>query len=84
MKTLNVSISNLEYDKFGIKRDKMTFTDFMDLVSREIMKQTLNKCIELAEKYGISRMSMAEITKEVKFARENTKNHNLHKYFICQ
>lgn len=76
MKTLNVSISNIEYDKFGLKRVKMTFTEFVDLISREISRQTLNNCVELAEKYGLSKMSMAEITNEVRTVRKNAKNRN--------
>ena len=49
MRTLNVSISDIEYNKFGLKDDKLTFTDFIDLVSKELTRQNLNKCLELAE-----------------------------------
>lgn len=76
MRTLNISISDLELDKFGIKKDKITFSEFVDLVSKELTRQTLNKCIELAEKYGLSSMTMDEITKEVKAVRKNAKNRN--------
>jgi hypothetical protein len=75
MKTLNVSISDLELDKFGIKEEKLTFSEFVDIVSKELTRQTLNKCIELSEKYGLSKMTMEEITKEVKAVR-NAKNRN--------
>jgi hypothetical protein len=74
MKTLNVSISELELDKFGIKNEKLSFTEFLEIVSRELTRQTLNKCIELSEKYGLSKMTMAEITKEVKAQRRDAKN----------
>ena len=76
MKTLNISISDLELDKFGIKKDKISFSEFVDLVSKELTKQTLDKCVELAEKYGLSRMTMQEITGEVKAVRKNAKNRN--------
>lgn len=76
MKTLNISISDLELDKFGIKKDKISFSEFVDLVSKELTRQTLNKCVELAEKYGLSRMTMGQITKEVKAVRKNAKNRN--------
>ncbi len=76
MRTLNISISDLELDKFGIKKDKISFSEFVDLVSKELTRQTLNKCIELAEKYGLSKMTMDEITKEVKAVRRNAKNRN--------
>lgn len=76
MRTLNISISDLELDKFGIKKDKISFSEFVDLVSKELTRKTLNKGIELAEKYGLSKMTMEEITKEVKAVRKNAKNRN--------
>lgn len=76
MRTLNVSISDLEYSKFGIKKDNLNFTDFIDLVSKELTRQNLNKCLKLADKYGLSKMTMDEITKEVKAVRSNAKNSN--------
>jgi hypothetical protein len=76
MRTLNVSISDIEYSKFGIKNDKLTFTDFIEIVSKELSRQNLSKCIELANKYGLSKMTMDEITDEVKAVRQNAKNRN--------
>ncbi len=76
MRTLNVSISDIEYNKFGLKEEKLTFTDFIDLVSKELTRQNLSKCLELADKYGISNMTMDEITNEVKAVRKNAKNRN--------
>ncbi len=78
MRTLNVSISDIEYSKFGLKNDKLTFSDFIDIVSKELTRQNLDKCLELADKYGISKMSMDEITDEVKAVRQNAKNSNRH------
>ena len=76
MRTLSVSISDLEFNKFGIKDSKLNFTDFVDIVSKELTRQNLNKCIELAEKYGLSKMTMDEITNEVKAFRNDEKNRN--------
>jgi hypothetical protein len=74
MKTLNISISEIEYNKFGIKKNELTFSDFVDIVSKELARQTLDKCIELAEKAGLSELTMAEISKEVKAVRKNAKS----------
>lgn len=71
MRTLNVSISDIEYNKFGIKAENLSFTDFIELVSKELMRQNLNKCVELANKYGLSKMTMDEISDEVKAVRIN-------------
>jgi hypothetical protein len=76
MRTLNVSISDIEYSKFGIKNDKLSFTDFIEIVSKELSRQNLDKCIELANKYGLSKMTMDEITDEVKAVRQNAKYRN--------
>lgn len=73
MRTLNISISDIELDKFGIKKDKISFSELLDLVSKELSRQTLNKCVELSEKYGLSKMPMDDITKEVKAVRKYAK-----------
>ena len=76
MRTLNISISDIEYNKFGIKNDRLNFTDFVELISKEIIRQNLNRCIELAGKYNLSKITMEEITNEVKAVRGNAKNRN--------
>lgn len=76
MRVLNVSISDIEYNKFGLKGDKLSFSDFIDLVSKELTLQNLNKCLELADKYGLSKMTMDEITAEVKAVRKDAKDHS--------
>jgi predicted CopG family antitoxin len=76
MRTLQVSISDLEFSKFGLRKEKISFSDLLDLVSKEVMKKNLNDSVELAEKYGLSNMSMAEISKEVKAVRKNAKSHS--------
>ncbi len=74
MRTLNVSISDIEYNKFGLKQDKLSFSDFIELIRKELMRQNLNKCVELANKYGFSKMTMDEISNEVKAVRKDAKN----------
>jgi hypothetical protein len=74
MRTLSVSISDIEFNKFGLKQEQLSFTDFIEIVSKELMRQNLDKCIELASKYGLSTMSMDEISNEVKSVRANAKN----------
>ena len=76
MRTLNISISDTEYSKFGIKNDKLSFTEFVEIVSKERSKQNLSKCTELASKYGLSTMTMDEITNEVKAVIYNAKHSN--------
>lgn len=74
MRTLSIAISDLEYEKFGLKQEQLSFTDFVDLVSRELSRQNLDKCVELAEQYGLSTLTMDEITAEVRAVRNNAAN----------
>jgi len=76
MLTINVAISNLEYGKFGFSSEQLNFTDFIDIIGKELMRQNLIRCVDAAEKYGLSSMSMEDITKEVKAVRRNAKNGN--------
>ena len=74
MKILNVSISELERSKFRIKKDKLSFSEFLDLVAKELTRQNLDKTLVLADRYGLSKMTMSQISKEVKAARKNAKD----------
>ncbi len=74
MRTLNISISDIEFDKFGLKKEQLSFTDFLELVSKELMRQNLNKSVDLASKYGLSKMTMDEISDEVKAVRKDAKS----------
>ena len=76
MKTIKISISELEFNKFGLQSTDFTFSEWVDIISRELAKQRLEQSIELAEKYGLSNMTMDEITEEVKAARKNAKNNH--------
>jgi len=76
MKTLNISISDIEYNKFGLQNDKLSFSDFVELVSNELSRQNLIRSVELAEKYGLSKLTMDEINKEVKAVRRNAENNS--------
>jgi predicted CopG family antitoxin len=76
MKTINVAISDIEYNKFGLKSTNFSFSELIDIVSREIVRQKMNDSVELAEKLGLSTMTMSEISKEVKAIRKNAKNNH--------
>ena len=74
MKTLNIAISDLEFDKFGLRSSSLSFSDFIDIISRELSKQRLTESLKLAKKFGLSDMTMDEITREVKSVRKSAKN----------
>ena len=76
MKTLNVAISDVEYSKFGITSNILSFSDFVDIVSKELMKENLNASVKAANVCGISSMTIEEITTEVQAVRQNAKSNN--------
>ena len=76
MRTISIDISDLEFQKFGLKADRLSFSAFVDIVSREISRQNLAKTVELAEQYGLSNMTMDEISNEVKAVRNNNAAHS--------
>ncbi len=40
MRTLNVSIADSEYKRFGMKRNQLTFSDLIDILKRELAKES--------------------------------------------
>ncbi|HEY5463565.1 MAG TPA: hypothetical protein VIJ95_09950 [Hanamia sp.] len=76
MRTLNISISELEFNKFGLKEDKLSFSELLDIVSREMARQNLRESVKLGKKYGFSKITMEEIDKEIKAVRKNAKVNN--------
>ncbi|MFM8850729.1 MAG: hypothetical protein ACKOE5_10085 [Cytophagales bacterium] len=75
MKTINVSASELELNKYGIRKNELKLSELVELINRELIRQTLTKSIELAEKYSLSNLTMDEISKEVKATRNAKNNH---------
>ncbi|RZK36062.1 MAG: hypothetical protein EOO61_10975 [Hymenobacter sp.] len=71
MRTLNIAISDLEYEKFGLRQEQLSFSDFVELVSRELSRQNLAKCVELAERHGLHTLTMEEISAEVRAVRHD-------------
>ena len=73
MRTIQIKVSETDFQKYNLGSEEIKFTDLVEMISKELMRQNLNKCVELAEKYGLSSMAMDEINEEVKAVR-NAKN----------
>lgn len=78
LRTISIDISELEYQKFGLKTDRLSFSDFVDMVSRELSRQNLARTVEFAQQYGLSNMTMDGITEEVKAVRNKNAAHSCH------
>lgn len=75
MKFVNIQISDFEFNQLGLNKTTMSFSELIDRIGKKITKQTLKKSILLANKYGLSKMTMEEIDDEIK-AYRNAKNNS--------
>ena len=76
MKMLNIAISDVEYSKFGITSNVLSFSDLVDMISKELMRRNIKATIEAAESAGLSSVTMEDISSEVKAVRQNAKNNS--------
>lgn len=74
MRTLTITISDIEYEKFDLASDNLSFSEFLEVIGRELARQNLKKATYLAEQHGLSSMAMEDILAEVKSARKDAGN----------
>lgn len=75
MKSVNIQISDFEFNQLGLKKNTLSLSELIEIIEKKITKQTLEKSIQLAYKYGLSKMTMDEIDEEIKGYR-NAKNNS--------
>lgn len=75
MKTINIKISEFEYNQLGLDKKTLSFSELIDIIGKKISKQSLEKSIQLADKYGLGKMTMEEIDEEIR-AYRNAKNNS--------
>ena len=75
MKIIHVEISDEEFNKWGLKSDRLAFPDLLEIVRRAPIRQKLEDVVNLAEKSGLSKMKMRDITREVKAVRDGKNSH---------
>jgi hypothetical protein len=72
MKNLVVTITESDFKKFGFINEKIFFSELLELIKRNLIRQDLYKSVNLSEKYGLSKMFMEEISAEVNAVRQTT------------
>ncbi len=75
MKSVNIQISDFEFNQLGLKKNTLSFSELVEIIGKKITKKSLEKSIQLANKYGLSKMSMEDIDDEIKSHR-NAKNNS--------
>lgn len=75
MRTLQIKVSETDFQKYKLESSEIKFTDLVELISREYARKALLECNDIAEKAGISKLTMDEINAEIKAVRD-AKNHS--------
>ena len=70
MQTLQIKISNTDFQKYNLESREIKFTDLVDLISKEYARKALLECTEIAEQEGLSKMTFDEINAEIKAVRD--------------
>ena len=58
MRTILVTISDFEFDQFGLKSENLDFPELLEIVSCELLKQRMKESSILAEKFGLVEIKM--------------------------
>ena len=74
-KNLTVAIDDFQYDKFGFESDSITFEELKEKISIEYAREALLNCNLIAERNGLSTLTLDDINAEIKALR-NAKNRN--------
>lgn len=74
MKSVNLQISEFDFNQLGLNKTTLSFSELIEIIGKKITKESLEKSIKLASKYGLSKMTMEEIDAEIK-AHRDAQNH---------
>lgn len=74
MQNINLQISESDKLRYRLMKDSMTFGELLDRIRLELAKEALRKCQSLAEKSGLSTMTLEEINDEIKAVRHAKDN----------
>lgn len=74
MQTIQIKISDTDFQKYNFGNKEIKFTDLVDLISQEYARKALLECNEIAEQIGFSKMTMDEINAEIKSVRDAKTN----------
>lgn len=73
MKLLNVPIDEFEYAKLGLTSDTISFRELKEKLNIDYAKEAFIQCNDIAERTGLSQLSLDDINAEINAVR-NAKN----------
>ncbi len=75
MQTIQIKISNTDFKKYNFGTGEIKFTDLVDLINKEYARNALQECNKIANKEGLSDMSIDEINAEINAVRNAKDNY---------
>lgn len=75
MKLLNVPIDEFEYAKLGLTSDTISFRDLKEKLNIDYAKEALIQCNDIAERTGLSQLSLEDINAEINAIRNAKSSH---------
>ena len=70
MRTVQIKVSETDFQQYNLESGEIKFSDLVELIEREYARQAVLACNEIAEKVGLSNMSMDEINAEIQAVRD--------------
>jgi hypothetical protein len=61
MRTVQIKVSKTDFKKYNLGSGQIKFTDLVEAISREYARKALLECNDIAEKVGLSNMTLDEI-----------------------
>ena len=75
MGILHVAVTAQDLQRFGLDKAQISFEELLDKISTELARQALYACQDIAERVGLSRMTLEEINTEIKAVRRQNAKH---------
>jgi hypothetical protein len=69
MKSVNLELSDLEFNQLGLNTTSIKFSELLAIIQQNMNKRILEKSVQLADKYGLSKLTMDEINEEIEAYR---------------
>lgn len=70
MQTIQLKVSNADFQKYKLGRKNLKFTDLVELINTEYARKALLACNGIADEEGFSKMTIDEIDAEIRAVRD--------------
>ena len=75
MRTIQIKISETDFERYNLgNQTEMKFTELVEKISLEYTRKSLLECNEIADKVGLSKLTLDDINAEIKAVRDAKNN----------